>query len=76
MDGSLDSTLSVAEVELLIPKVGGNLCIQYKYDENTKIYEVTSVDTNVLCNNKNKVNVGDRIVAIWNITIDKCHLPE
>ncbi len=72
MDGTLDSALSAAEVELLVPKVGGNLCIGYKYDENTKIYEVTNIDESVMSTTKNKVTVGDHIVAIWNITIDKC----
>ena len=72
MDGPLDSTLSAAEIELLVPKVGGNLCIGYKFDENTKSYEVTSIDDNVKSSTKNKVNIGDYIIAIWNISVDKC----
>ena len=74
MEGLLNSSLSEAEVELLVPKVNQNLCIGYKYDEVSKFYEVTSID-NTTSFNSNKgatVNVGDRIVGIWNITVDKC----
>ena len=60
------------EFELLIPKVNGNLGIQYKYEKSTHTFEVTGVSKDEEVMKEMTVSPGDVIISIWNVSVDKC----